>query len=61
MIRHICDNCGADITGQRIYSVEVQCQEGNLSPYIVYRYIDVCGPCIASVTAALREWNGPRE
>ena len=57
MIKHVCDNCGADITNDRTYSVEVNMTEPNGRKTTRYRYPELCKSCISSVTTILRAWN----
>lgn len=57
MIKHVCDNCGADIADDRIYSVEVNMIEANGDKTTWYRYPELCGRCIASITTVLSAWN----
>jgi hypothetical protein len=57
MIKHVCDNCGVDITDDRTYSVEVKMYEPNGIKTTWYRYPELCGRCILSVTTILRAWN----
>lgn len=49
MIRHICDVCGADITGRQSHTVKFgSCLDFN------QEYADICNECVVALRAAVK-------